>query len=469
MIVVLNPPESGKNFDISQSYLYFRNKGEIAVKFQLDAVATISYESGDIKLIGLDNFPGATFRVPGVVTVGPNMAVYASADAVLSVAGHLEAQVTVASWDIQQTYPQTVQFPVTTLDELDRDGTQTVGKPTFDYSIAATGEVTLHLKPTVTFGIVFDDRWKVPRCSVDLVLDGYITFHAQASITNADNPCPFSYGIDAGTDIYAQVAAPPNFQWGGTHRLPIYSIAPKQITPNTCPEEGKPGRLVRRTESGVHAHNGSVMPSDGFLSSLDTMGLGIQWPSGSAFLPTLQHSGLMKRDTHTLGPLITIPASFLACPPPDDSASETCPLCIPQGASSDSLKYKRMDEIAAACPLSPPRDRDAACSSSSLSKRAAKDKQMSLSWFQGQFFFSRYPSCSEREIPQGVPKVIRSGAALKLSANVNSGMHQHRLLVLKVVHPRQKRSTKTRGARAPLVEVRPTSTIMIRITSLRST
>lgn len=51
--------------DLSNSYLYFKNNGKITATFQLDAVASISYSSGDIKMIGLDDFPGATFRVPG--------------------------------------------------------------------------------------------------------------------------------------------------------------------------------------------------------------------------------------------------------------------------------------------------------------------------------------------------------------------------------------------------------------------
>lgn len=54
-----------ERFDLSQSYLYLKNKGEVTAKFQLDAVASLHYSSGEVKLFGLDNFPGATFRVPG--------------------------------------------------------------------------------------------------------------------------------------------------------------------------------------------------------------------------------------------------------------------------------------------------------------------------------------------------------------------------------------------------------------------
>lgn len=56
----------GEDLDLSQSYLFFKNKGEVTAKFELDAVASLTYSSGDIKLFGLDDFPGATFRVPGM-------------------------------------------------------------------------------------------------------------------------------------------------------------------------------------------------------------------------------------------------------------------------------------------------------------------------------------------------------------------------------------------------------------------
>ena len=47
-----------EGLDLSRSYLYFRNGGEVRAKFELDAVASITYSTGDIKLIGLDDFPG---------------------------------------------------------------------------------------------------------------------------------------------------------------------------------------------------------------------------------------------------------------------------------------------------------------------------------------------------------------------------------------------------------------------------
>jgi chitinase len=36
--------------DLSDSDLFFKNKGEVIAKLQLDAVASLTYSSGDVKL-----------------------------------------------------------------------------------------------------------------------------------------------------------------------------------------------------------------------------------------------------------------------------------------------------------------------------------------------------------------------------------------------------------------------------------
>jgi chitinase len=61
------------------------------------------------------------------VTIGPNLAVYAAADAQFTLAGHLEAGVTVAERDIRQTYPETDKDEPGAIDEPDYDGRQTIG------------------------------------------------------------------------------------------------------------------------------------------------------------------------------------------------------------------------------------------------------------------------------------------------------------------------------------------------------
>ncbi|KAJ6052520.1 glycosyl hydrolases family 18-domain-containing protein [Penicillium canescens] len=353
--------------DLSDSYLFFKNKGEVTAKFQLDAVASLTYNSGDVKLFGLDDFPGATFRVPGVVTIGPNLAVYAAADAQFTVAGHVEAEVTVAKWDIRQTYPETDKYEPDAIDEPDYDGTQTLGDPKFEASITARGEIVLHLKPTVQFGIDFDKRWGVDKATVDLVLDAYTIAHAQASAsTNSDDSCPFSYGIDAGSDIYCQLNAPDLFGWGGQSRYPIASVPRKAITPESCAGSGN----KRRSLDEIDPRSGDYVSPFGSVSA--------------------GGNGLNKRDAFSLGPLITVPDTFLKCPSNNSNTNGIdCPVCSFKDNDDDTIS-KRDGDVC----FYPGPSNGGRCTDSSLAKRANGDKYISLSWMNDDIKFSRYPQCS---------------------------------------------------------------------------
>ena len=227
--------------DLSNSYLYFKNKGEVSATFTLDAIASLSYSSGNRELFGLESFPGATFHVPGILTVGPNFRLLGSLEASVTLAGHLESQVNIASWSTQQTYPQQEPgFQPLDLEKPDRDGTQILGQPTFDYSVSASGEIATHLLPTITFGIDFEPRWKVDNCKVDLVADGGVRFHAIAEASSSSTNCPFSYGVDAGADLYAELTVPKLFGWGSGSRFDIGQVSPVQIVKGgSCPKSEK--------------------------------------------------------------------------------------------------------------------------------------------------------------------------------------------------------------------------------------
>lgn len=129
--------------DLSQSYLYFKNKGDVSAIFTLDAVGKAVFQTGDIEIAGLQNFPGATFGIPKLLTVGPNFRLYGAVDAEVTLAGHLESKVKIASWDVQQTYPaQSSDCDPKGLSAPDRDGTGSfdgLSQPTFNYSVTATG------------------------------------------------------------------------------------------------------------------------------------------------------------------------------------------------------------------------------------------------------------------------------------------------------------------------------------------
>ena len=232
----------GTPLDLSQSFLYFKNKGEVSAIFTFDAVGRAKFETGDKELLGLQNFPGATFGIPKLLTVGPNFRLFGAVEASVTLAGHLESRVDIAKWDVQQTYPdQGAGAGPKALSNPDRDGTgdfQGLQQPSFDYSVTAQGEITAHLKPTFEFGIVFDKMWNVGDAKVAVVADGWARLMAAAGVSSQAS-CPFTYGIDLGADLYATVEAPEAFGWTPTH-FPIAAAKPVAAKKGgTCPQMEK--------------------------------------------------------------------------------------------------------------------------------------------------------------------------------------------------------------------------------------
>lgn len=334
------------------------------------------------------------------MTVGPNVAVYGSIDATLVASGHLQSEVNIAKWETQQTYPQTPDYAPKALTSPDSDGTQTLGVPTFDWAVSASGDVTLHIKPTITFGIVFDARWKVDKCAVDLVADGYMTFHASAQASSGSNTCPFTYGIDAGADLYVQLTAPHLFNWGGTSRIPIGNGIPRrQITPGgTCPAKAK-AKKRDLTHTYDYGNNTLDFTTHGSSSEPESMILANTWHVSEAAVSVIGTPSLRKRDNYAIGPIIRIPERYLECPGGSKSGTE-CPLCGgDDAANSAGAKVKAraltngQGDSLGVCPGQDQiPDMDAACTNGPNTKRALTNKLYSLSWVTN-VFFSTYPGC----------------------------------------------------------------------------
>lgn len=233
----------GDNLAISfqDSFLYFNNRGKVSAKFTADAVATAEFDSGDKKLLSADQF-GATFSVPGVVTIGPNFQLFGAVKGKATLGAYFEANVNLADWNVRQTYPDQGSDwdPKSEGSGPDRDGTQDLLTPEWQYGVSASGFVELHVKPTITFGVTFNPTFvKTDGVNVNLVADGWIRFHADASNTggsSGDSSSSFCYGVDAGADLYCTVNAPSFNGWSlGSSPYPIASSDPIQIIPNTCP------------------------------------------------------------------------------------------------------------------------------------------------------------------------------------------------------------------------------------------
>ncbi|XDG10594.1 hypothetical protein ABKA04_010209 [Annulohypoxylon sp. FPYF3050] len=201
----------GPSLDLSNSYLFLKTKGDVSAIFTIDALVKASYDSGDIALATLP-FPVASFSVPKLLAVGPKFVLYAQASGEVEFAGHFETKVDISSWDIRQTYPDTNgDFDPKSLSAPQRDfNIAGLEKPTFNLSVTAQGHMAVYLKPTLSFGIEFDQRWKIGKCAAELVASGYVRLRAEGRNSEI---CPFKYGVDAGAILTARATAPDAFHW----------------------------------------------------------------------------------------------------------------------------------------------------------------------------------------------------------------------------------------------------------------
>jgi chitinase len=205
---------SAPPLDMSQSFLYFKNQGEISAVFTVQAKGSAIFTSEDFLLIPDIPLPGLAFSIPKIVTVGPSFKMYASAEAELAMAGKVESRLKLADWNFQQTYPQEN-------NDYNPKATSPMGgignnvgllQPSFDYSIVASGSITAHIKPALSFGLVFDPYWEIGSCAVELLIDGYMRLEAEAGISS-NNTCPFKYGLVAGAKVTARAKVPKPFKW----------------------------------------------------------------------------------------------------------------------------------------------------------------------------------------------------------------------------------------------------------------
>lgn len=83
---------------LEQSYLTFYNKGKVTGVVTLEALARVTYEK--IKVTLNLPFPGASFKISGIATIGPQLTVEGSIDASLGMAGLIETKLEIAKWEV---------------------------------------------------------------------------------------------------------------------------------------------------------------------------------------------------------------------------------------------------------------------------------------------------------------------------------------------------------------------------------
>lgn len=396
--------------DLSDSYLYFRNKGEVTAKFVIDAAAKVHFDTDDVLMFSADSF-GAAFTVPGIVTVGPNFKLFGRLEGEAILGVNVESRVKLAAWDIRQTFPvANDDWDPEASKDPEKDGTQSILDPEFEYGIQLNGHITAHVKPTVTFGIDFDKSLlDIDSCAVNLVADGHVTFHAEAETGSGGSS--FCYGVDAGADLYATIDAPDTFSWAlPKSPFPIVPVDDVTLYPSGGGKECITSSDTRRRQRSIGDY------ADVHVSMNRTGRLEGTYGRNSP-------GGITKR-SNIYGPLVPR-IDGLGCPGDEDVGGEvpSCAMCI-EIEDDDSLLKRQDDEDDSSCWIDPYASALACPADSTergLEKRSLKEKI--LKWDGLQLPMGMYPPCGDAQSSSnsaihrwwGYPKVQPGGCQSRLS------------------------------------------------------
>lgn len=376
--------------ELSDSYLYYRTGGEVNAKFVVDAAVTALFDTGDVLMFGADTF-GAAFTVPGIVTVGPNFKLFGRLEGEATLGVKFESKVKLAEWNVYQTFPAIDEnWEPDVFESASKSGTQPL-EPEFEYGVSLSGHLSAHVKPTITFGIDWSDKFvSLDSCAVNLVADGHVTFHAKAETGSSGSR--FCYGIDAGADLYATIEAPDMFSWA----LPESPFMIMPIDDVTIFPSGLDGEAC--STSG----NKKMFRRDGDLPE-DDVG------STSSSSTTFSRRELSKRAVK-YGPLIPR-IDGLMCPGEIDLDDiPTCDAC--EGGDDDALR-KRDGET---CFLDPYRSTGQSCPAESNARRSSlvrsalepRSTKPPLEWeHNGQDYVFAFPSYKSCKAAMSVSGIIR--------------------------------------------------------------
>ncbi|KAJ4319636.1 hypothetical protein N0V84_006272 [Fusarium piperis] len=350
--------------DISDSYLYYRTGGNVDSKFVVDAAVTAHFDTGDVLMFSADTF-GAAFSVPGIVTIGPNFKLYGQLEGKATLGVNFETKVKLAEWDVYQTFPAVDKnWQPNVFDDAAKSGKQIL-EPEFEYGVSLSGHISAHVKPTITFGIDWNEKFtSLDSCAVNLVADGHVTFHAEAETGSGGSR--FCYGVDVGADLYATIDAPEMFSWA-LPESPFMLMASKDVTifPSGKNEAcTSPSSKTNRRRNATFRQN----------------------RANTTFT-------LSKRATR-YGPLVPQIEGLLCPGEADVGEIPPCPAC--SGGDGDESLQKRDGEV---CLIDPYSSKEKTCSdeASSLERRTDKKpaKWTDHSGATRGLPYPDYPDCSE--------------------------------------------------------------------------
>ncbi|RMD40214.1 hypothetical protein DV735_g4912, partial [Chaetothyriales sp. CBS 134920] len=306
-------PRLSLPIDTSQSYLTFYNKGDITGVLTLKAVAEVFYSKGAV-ILNLP-FPGASFRIPGIATIGPQLTIEGNIDASLALAGTVETQMQIAKWEVRQVVPDNGenQYKPKEIDDgkvnLDRTGSfEGIKEPEFYAGVQAQGDVTVRLSAAAEFGVRFDPRWKVEAAAAAVVGEASASIKIAAG-ASTDGTCPFTWGLDVGARLFARVQAPRLFGW---------PTLEQDITP----------RYKKPIINGGSCPDLASIPTKRSLHGVDFIS------NSSAPAMSVHGRSLEKRAT-VWGPVLSVPIGNFFCPRSSGEDVYSTPCAEIQGAWDD--------------------------------------------------------------------------------------------------------------------------------------
>ncbi|KAK6341165.1 hypothetical protein TWF696_008251 [Orbilia brochopaga] len=220
-----------RSFD--ESHIRFRCAGDITATFHVDAFGRVSFNTGQYELFSLANF-GATFNVPGIVTVGPNFRLLGQLSGQATLHAEAEVKMSLAKWDYTQQYPGRGDGPPkqAAMPKGDEPQNPGIGKDVnLKWDVGADGQIVAHITPKVTVGIEFKLD-ALASATVELGLDNYVRVYGSAGVGSAQDGY-YCYGVDGGAELYAQINAPTMFGYDFSN---TYSLWDKtfDIYPQKC-------------------------------------------------------------------------------------------------------------------------------------------------------------------------------------------------------------------------------------------
>ncbi|PYH81931.1 hypothetical protein BO82DRAFT_414323 [Aspergillus uvarum CBS 121591] len=237
--------------EVISAYGYFSIEPTAAILLTIRANAIMQSSTGSVELFSL-GFPGMSIK--GLISIGPELALYGQMDASLSISGELNAGIALEFQKTEVYFPQDAAGKADSVApaDLSDEQSQTYSfDPNFDATLTAEGNMALSLTPEVRFGISV--------LGGDL-MSGYVTaglnntinlgISAEASYSGGTSSAGFCYWADYVYSLF--IRADMSFlddvaYWGSEYEV-ASPADPLELVAKTCTTYSSDVDLSKRSD-----------------------------------------------------------------------------------------------------------------------------------------------------------------------------------------------------------------------------